>query len=266
MLFDWPASLTALLWMSALGGAAWLISLPLKNASIVDSFWALFFVVGAAAYYLALQQSGPRVLLIFALLLVWAARLSGYITWRNWGHDEDRRYRDIRARNQPHYQFKSLFYVFGLQAVLAWMVALPLLGALSGQRALSWLDALGVALWLSGFLFETIGDWQLARFKADPGNAGKVMEHGLWRYTRHPNYFGEALLWWGFWLIAVAAGNAWTLVSPLVMTLLLVKFSGVALLEKDLKVRRPDYAHYMRRTNAFIPGPPRQITLQRERA
>ncbi|MGA7178633.1 MAG: DUF1295 domain-containing protein [Thiobacillaceae bacterium] len=257
MAFDWPASLTALLWMFALGGTVWLASLPLKNASIVDSFWALFFVVGAWAYGSSEEQAGYRTLLIAVLLGIWAARLAVYITWRNWGHGEDRRYQTIRARNQPHYEIKSLIYVFGLQAVLAWFVALPLMGAMTGQRALGWLDALGAVIWLSGFLFETIADWQLARFKADPANAGKVMASGLWRYTRHPNYFGESLIWWGFWLIAAAAGHAWTILSPVVMTLMLLKVSGVALLEKDIKARRPEYADYIRRTNAFIPGPPR---------
>ncbi len=257
MSFDWSASLNALLWMATLGAVVWLISLPLKNASIVDSFWALFFVVGAWAYYSALTDFGSRAPLLAMLLIVWAVRLAGYITWRNRGHGEDRRYQAIRARNQPHYEIKSLLYVFTLQAVLAWIVALPLFAALSGERPLNWLDVAGVTLWVAGFLFETIGDWQLARFKANPGNAGKVMRSGLWRYTRHPNYFGETLLWWGFWLIAVASGNAWTIVSPLLMTLLLIKISGVALLESDIKTRRPEYADYIRRTNAFIPGPPR---------
>ncbi|NWG38545.1 MAG: DUF1295 domain-containing protein [Hydrogenophilaceae bacterium] len=264
MAIDWNAAMNALLVMLGQGGVVWLISLPLKNASIVDSFWSIFFVAGAASYYFLIPQPGGRSVLIATLLLAWAVRLAAHITWRNRGQGEDRRYQAIRARNQPHYAIKSLVYVFCLQAVLAWIVALPLFGALSGQAPLGWLDALGILLWLAGFGFEAIGDWQLARFKANPANAGKVMDRGLWRYTRHPNYFGESLIWWGFWLIAASAGHAWTLVSPLLMTYMLLKISGVALLEKDLQARRPAYADYIRRTNAFVPGLPRDVTLRRK--
>jgi steroid 5-alpha reductase family enzyme len=266
MAIDWNAALTALVYMLALGSMVWLMSLPLRNASIVDSFWALFFVTCAAAYGASVDASGARTLLVAAMLGVWAVRLSGYITWRNWGHGEDRRYQAIRARNQPHYAIKSLVYVFALQAVLAWIVAMPLLAALGSDAPLGWLDAAGVLIWLAGFLFETVGDWQLARFKADPANAGRVMDRGLWRYTRHPNYFGEALVWWGFWLIAASAGHAWTVFAPIIMTLMLLKVSGVALLEKDLQVRRPAYAAYMERTNAFLPGPPRRPAAKGELA
>lgn len=258
MVFDWHAALTALVWMLALGGSVWLLSLPLNNASIVDSFWALFFVTGAVVFGVAIGAGGERALLVAILLGLWALRLAGYITWRNWGQGEDRRYQAIRARNQPHYAIKSLVYVFALQAVLAWIVAMPLFGALNSPQPLGWLDAAGVVLWLVGFLFESLGDWQLARFKANLANAGRIMDQGLWRYTRHPNYFGESLVWWGFWLIAISAGHAWTIFAPIVMTVMLLKVSGVALLEKDLQVRRPAYADYMARTNAFLPGPPRR--------
>ncbi|GAB4174124.1 MAG: DUF1295 domain-containing protein [Wenzhouxiangellaceae bacterium] len=259
MPLDLNASLNALLWMLALGAGVWALSLPLRNASIVDSFWSLFFVVGTWAFASTIEAGGARAVLTGVLLGLWALRLSLYITWRNWGHGEDRRYRKIRERNEPGFWIKSLFYVFAFQAVLAWIVAMPVFAAMSSQRPPGWLDLLGVALWLTGFLFETLGDWQLARFKADPANAGRVMDRGLWRYTRHPNYFGEALIWWGFWLIAVSAGHAWTVFAPVVMTLMLLKVSGVALLEDDLKSRKPEYADYIRRTNAFIPGPRKEI-------
>jgi steroid 5-alpha reductase family enzyme len=265
-LIDGTAAFTALCSMLALGSAVWLASLPLKNASIIDSFWAVFFVTAAWVFASAVEAAGERSLLLAVLLGLWAIRLSGYITWRNWGHGEDRRYQAIRARNQPYYEVKSLFYVFGFQAVLAWVVAMPLFGALSSQRPLGWLDAAGALLWATGFLFETIGDWQLARFKANPANTGSVMDRGLWRYTRHPNYFGESLVWWGFWLIAASAGHAWTVFAPIVMTLMLLKVSGVALLEKDLQVRRPAYADYMYRTNAFLPGLPRKPSSKGEAA
>lgn len=250
--------IAAFLAMLALGTAVWAVSVPLKNASIVDSFWSIFFVAGFAAYVVYLGEMSARALLVGTLLVVWAARLSGYITWRNHGHGEDRRYQAIRARNEPNYAFKSLFIVFWLQGAIAFVVALPLFAAASAPAPLGLIDYLGAALWLAGFLFETVGDAQMARFKANPANAGRVMDRGLWRYTRHPNYFGEALLWWGFGLIAAGAGAVWALVSPLIMTLLLLKVSGVALLEKDLTARKPQYADYIRRTSAFLPLPPRR--------
>ena len=261
---EYGPALFSLLAMLGLATLVWLLSLPLRNASIVDSFWSLFFLTGAVTYALAVGSSGARFTLVAVLLLIWAVRLAAYITWRNHGRGEDRRYQAIRARNQPHYEVKSLVYVFGLQAVLAWLIALPLFAALSSPSPLGWLDGLGVMIWLIGFGFETIGDWQLARFKTHPALAGAVMDRGLWRYTRHPNYFGESLIWWGFWLIAAGAGHAWTIISPLLMTFMLFRVSGVALLEKDLQARHPAYADYVRRTNAFVPGPPRRVSLTRE--
>jgi len=147
--------------------------------------------------------------------------------------------------------------VFWFQAVLAWVISLPLLGAMFGHQPLGWLDGIGVLLFAVGLLFESVGDWQLSRFKADPANAGKVMDRGLWRYTRHPNYFGDFCVWWGFYLIALSAGAWWSVIAPLIMSALLMKYSGAGLLEKDIGERRPKYADYIRRTNAFFPGPPR---------
>jgi steroid 5-alpha reductase family enzyme len=138
--------------------------------------------------------------------------------------------------------------------VLAWIVAFPLLAALGSDAPLGWLDAAGLALWLAGFLFETVGDWQLARFKANLANTGRVMDRGLWRYTRHPNYFGDAVVWWSFFCFAAATpGSWWTLVSPVVMTLLLMRVSGVTLLEKKLEQTKPAYREYVERTSAFFP-------------
>jgi steroid 5-alpha reductase family enzyme len=145
--------------------------------------------------------------------------------------------------------------VFIFQAVLAWIISLPLHGAVNGTSELGTLDYIGVALWIVGFAFEAGGDWQLARFRRDPANAGKVMDRGFWRYTRHPNYFGDACVWWGFYCIALSAGAWWSIIGPAIMTVLLLKVSGVKLLERDIGQRRPDYAEYIRRTNAFIPGP-----------
>jgi steroid 5-alpha reductase family enzyme len=189
---------------------------------------------------------------------VWALRLSVYITWRNWGHGEDPRYEAIRARNEPNFSFKSLYLVFGLQAVLAWIISLPTLGATLSAAPLTPLDAAGSALWLVGITFEAGGDWQLARFKANPENRGRVMDRGFWRFTRHPNYFGDFCVWWGLYLIAAGGGAWWSLLGPLVMSVLLLKVSGVALLESDIAKRRPEYVDYIKRTNAFFPWMPKR--------
>jgi steroid 5-alpha reductase family enzyme len=235
----------------------WLLSVSKQNVSIVDSLWSLLFLFAAIAYALAAPGLGPRSILVLVLVALWAMRLSIYITRRNWGAAEDRRYQAIRARNQPNFALKSLYLVFALQAILAWIVSLPLYAAITKDSRLGMLDLAGSFLWVLGFCFEAIGDWQLARFKAVAQNHGRVMDRGLWRYTRHPNYFGEFLLWWGFYLIALAAGGWWSIPGPLLMSVLLLRVSGVTLLEKDIGERRPAYADYKQRTNAFFPGPPR---------
>jgi steroid 5-alpha reductase family enzyme len=236
----------------------WLISLPLRNVSIVDSVWSLLFMLQAYVFAFGAAAQGPRVVLVLVLVSVWALRLAIFITWRNRGHGEDRRYQAIRARNQPNFEFKSLYLVFVLQALLAWIIALPLWGATLTALPLMPLDVAGAALWLIGIVFEAGGDWQLARFKADPANRGKVMDRGLWRLTRHPNYFGDFCVWWGLYLIAASAGAWWSLPGPLLMSLLLMRVSGVTLLEKDIGERRPQYAEYIKRTNAFFPGLPKR--------
>jgi steroid 5-alpha reductase family enzyme len=237
----------------------WVVSVFKRNVSIVDSVWSLLFVLGAAVYAMtAGRVTETRQDLVLALIAVWALRLAGYITWRNWAHPEDARYQAIRARNQPHFEFKSLYLVFLLQALLAWLISLPLLGALLSPAPLNGFDLAGTLLWLIGMIFETGGDWQLTRFKANPANKGAVMDRGLWRFTRHPNYFGDFCVWWGIYLIALGAGAWWSIAGPLIMSLLLMKVSGVTLLEKDIGKRRPQYADYIRRTNAFFPGPPKR--------
>lgn len=255
-----PEILPALLALAAialLAALGWAVSAAKRDVSIVDSLWPLFFLLGALAYAALAGATGPRAILLLALIALWALRLAGHLTWRNWGEPEDRRYQAIRARNEPGFAWKSLYLVFGLQALLAWAIAMPLFAGLSGTAALNAIDCAGALLWALGFGFESIADWQLARFKAGPASRGTVLDRGLWRYTRHPNYFGEAVLWWGFFLIALAAGGGWTVFAPILMTILLLKVSGVALLEKDIGERRPDYSAYISRTNAFIPGRPR---------
>lgn len=238
--------------------ATWLVSVARRDVSIADSLWGPMIALAPWAYLAATTQPGPRAALVLTLASVWALRLALHITWRNRGHGEDRRYQAIRARNEPHFAYKSLYLVFGLQGALAWVVALPLMAALDSARPLGWLDFLGAGLWLAAMVFEAVADRQLVRFKADLANRGRVMDRGLWAWSRHPNYFGECLAWWGAWLVAVAAGASWTVVSPLLMTVLLLRVSGVALLEKDLVEHRPAYRDYMARTSAFIPWPPRR--------
>lgn len=254
---DWSAYFLMLGVLAAIGAVFWAISAARSDVSIVDSLWSLMFLVVAGGYALQVGVESPRGWLILALVLAWSVRLSAYITLRNHGEGEDRRYQEIRANNQPGFWWKSLYIVFGLQALLAWLVAMPLAVAVGSDAPLGWLDIVAFSLWALGMFFEVVGDAQLARFKADPDNQGKVMDSGLWRYTRHPNYFGEFTLWWGFFLFAVAAGGWWTLASPVLMSILLLRVSGVSLLEKDIGERRPAYADYIRRTNAFFPGPPR---------
>jgi steroid 5-alpha reductase family enzyme len=238
-----------------LGVSTWVVSVFKRNVAIVDSIWSLMFILEGACYARGVPTMSPRAVLMVALVAVWGLRLAAHITWRNRGHGEDRRYQAIRARNEPHFALKSLYLVFGLQAVLSWVISLPLLGAVVSARPWGALDVLGVAIWTVGLAFEAGGDWQLARFKAEPRNAGKVMDRGLWRWTRHPNYFGDFCVWWGFYAIALAAGAWWSIPGPILMSVLLMRVSGVTLLEQDIAERRPQYADYIRRTNAFFPGP-----------
>lgn len=249
------AWLDALYVILAVGALAWLVSLAKRDVSFVDSLWSLFFLAAAAVFAAGAGDLAVRGQLVVALVAVWALRLSVYITARNWGEPEDYRYRSIRANNQPGFAWKSLYIVFGLQGVLAWFISLPLLPAVTSAAPLGWIDGLAVALWAIGFVFEAGGDYQLAKFKRRPDSAGKVLDTGLWRYTRHPNYFGDFCIWWSFYLFAVAAGGWWSIASPILMSLLLLKVSGVAMLEKTISGRRPEYADYIDKTNAFFPGP-----------
>jgi steroid 5-alpha reductase family enzyme len=255
MIFDaaWLRAATVGLGVGALlASAVWIASLVRRDVSIVDGAWS-FLVLMPALVIAAKLPHGPRTTVLLILAAAWALRLSAYILWRHRGQPEDRRYQAIRRRNEPHFAWKSLYLVFGLQAVLAWLVAAPLMAAVSSPEPWNALDALGVSLAVFGMLFEAVADAQLARFRADGRNRGKVMDRGLWRHSRHPNYFGECCVWWGLWLVATAAGAWWTVLSPLLMSVLLVKVSGVPLLEADLGRHRAGYAEYVRRTPAFVP-------------
>jgi steroid 5-alpha reductase family enzyme len=236
--------------------AAWLLSLPLRSVAIVDVFWGMA-VASAGLTWLLQADGSPRGALAVLLAVLWATRLALHILWRSRGKPEDRRYREIRARNEPNFAFKSLYLVFALQAVLAWLIAAPLFGAALSTGPLGLPDLAAALLWLAGFLIQASADLQMVRFQQRPDADRAVMNQGLWRYSRHPNYFGEALMWWSLWLIAAAGGAWWTFFGPLLLTFLLLRVSGVALTEKDIASRRPEYQDYIRRTSAFVPLPPR---------
>ncbi|MFT3775706.1 MAG: DUF1295 domain-containing protein [Minicystis sp.] len=235
--------------------ALWLLSLRLRDSSIVDIFWGLGFVLIAWITFAAAGAS-PRGLLTAGLTTLWGVRLAGYLAWRNIGKGEDPRYVAMRRRHGDRWPLRSLFIVFGLQGALMWIISLPVQAAIRAPAAIGALDLIGAVLVLTGVLFEATGDFQLAWFKKDPANRGKVMDRGLWRYTRHPNYFGDFLVWWGLFAIALSASAWWTVVSPALMSFLLLRVSGVTLLEKSLRAR-PGYEDYVRRTSAFFPWPPR---------
>lgn len=239
----------------------WLVSLALKNSSIVDIFWGMGFVVVAWAAFLLTPEGVPaRKLLLCILVTIWGLRLAIHILTRNWGKPEDFRYQVWRKEAGKSWWWKSFFRVFLLQGVLLWIISTPLLAAqFNPQPAqLIWLDILSILVWLIGFYFEAVGDWQLKSFKANPANKGKVLSSGVWRYTRHPNYFGDATQWWAYYLLALAAGGWWTIFSPVMMTLLLMRVSGVTLLEKTLKEEKPGYKEYIETTSEFFPWFPRK--------
>ncbi len=236
----------------------WLSSLAIEDASIVDIFWGIGFVVVAWFAFSTAQGYLPRKILTCALTTVWGLRLALHIGIRNRGKPEDFRYAKWREENGPRWWWFSFLQVYLLQGFLMWIVSAPLIAAqTSGFPAiLTPFDLIGASLWTLGLLFETIGDLQLTRFKADPFNEGRLLSTGLWKYTRHPNYFGEAVLWWGYYVVALAAGAWWTIFSPILMTWLLLRVSGVPMLERTMRLK-PGYEEYMRKTSAFLPRFPK---------
>jgi len=239
---------------------AWVLSVRLRDASIADVCWGLGFVLLAWLYFLLSPGATPRSWLIVTLITLWGARLAVHIFRRNHGSAEDSRYQAMRAAQGPAFWWRSLFTVFWLQGTLLWFVAIPLLVAVRAAQpaGLTAVDGLGVLCVAVGFAIEVVGDHQLALFRAERSNRGKVLDRGLWRYTRHPNYFGDATVWWGMYAIAAATPGGWlTVLSPALMTLLLLRVSGVTLLEDGLKVSKPGYVEYIARTPAFFPWFPR---------
>jgi len=239
----------------------WVVSVFLRNAGIVDPFWGIGFVVLAGYYFLQVGGGGSRGLLIVLLAALWGLRLSIYLAWRNKGKGEDFRYRQFRQKYGPHrYWWVSYFQVFLLQGVLMWLISAPLLGAQYNvvSQSIGFPELAAGLVWLIGFIFEAGGDYQLARFKADEGNKGKLLDTGFWKYTRHPNYFGDAAVWWGFGLFSIAAGSYLPVLGSLLMTALIIKVSGVAMLERSLRKDKPRYADYINRTSAFVPWFPKK--------
>ncbi|MCU1397925.1 MAG: hypothetical protein JWN62_1034 [Acidimicrobiales bacterium] len=255
------ALLAAAIAIAALMIVTWVISLALKNASIVDIVWGLGFVLVAWTVRLSTDQGdSKRQWLLLALTTIWGLRLAVHLFVRNHGAGEDYRYRAMRKHYGPRYGLISLGTVFALQGVLMFVVSLPVqLGQADPTPKVGVIAIVGVAVWLIGMFFETVGDLQLAAFKRDPANKGKVMNVGLWRYTRHPNYFGDACVWWGIGLVAAETGaGAWGLIGSALMTYLLRRVSGVTLLERSLVKRREGYTDYVATTSPFVPRPPKR--------
>jgi steroid 5-alpha reductase family enzyme len=251
----------ALLVIMIMMSVLWIFSVIFKNVSIVDLFWGAGFVLTAGFYFLNTEGFELRKIILMILVTIWGLRLSGYLTWRNRGKGEDFRYREFRKKyGEKRYWWISFFQTFMLQGILMWLISAPLLGAqyCGHEKNLGVLDIIGMFFWITGILFESGGDYQLARFKATPSNKGKVLDTGFWHYTRHPNYFGDSSVWWGYGLICLAAGSNIPVLGSLLMTLLIIKVSGVALLEKSLTEQKPQYRDYIDKTSAFLPWFPKK--------
>jgi len=244
--------LNALLINFAFGCFGWLISLKKNNVTHVDIMWSLFFVLNTIYFYMTFPPS-LRSTFVVILVLIWGLRLSTYLTIRNWNKPEDARYLKIRQNNEPNFKYKSAYIIFGLQSVLAWIVGSILLIAIENNQPLTWLDILGFSLTLFGIAYESIADYQLMQFKNDIKNRGKLLQSGLWKFSRHPNYFGELLVWWGFFITTLATGIHFNLIAPLLMTFLILKFSGVTLLEANLIKKLDGYNNYKKKVNTLIP-------------
>jgi steroid 5-alpha reductase family enzyme len=248
--------LQALLMILIMMSLIWILSVALKNVSVVDSFWGPGFVIVCFFYFLRTGGTDIRKLILLTLVAIWGIRLSLYITLRNMGKGEDFRYKEFRKKfGENRYWWISFFQTFLLQGFLMWLICAPLLGAQysSAVKPFGIVDYLGIALWLIGFSFEAGGDYQLSKFRSNPDNKGKVLDKGFWRYTRHPNYFGDAAVWWGYGLICISAGSYIPMLGSILMTALIIKVSGVALLEKTLVNQKPGYKEYVEKTSAFIP-------------
>ena len=251
--FDFGVFFAALPLLLIAATLTWLLSLALRNASLADPLWSMMLFAAGVVYALGTDPRAPRLSLVLWLLAIWAIRLALHLTVRYAGKGEIRGYREMRERHSPHFGTKSLYLVFLPRAFAAWIVSLPLLGAFASIRPLGALDRVGATLCVIGIFVEVLSDRQLARFARDPANASGVLTTGLWRFSRHPNYLGESCVWLGFWLIACGAGGWWSVAGPVLLAGLLW-IRGVRGQERDIGNRRPQYADYVLKTNAFFPG------------
>lgn len=237
--------------------ATWYLGRVIGRFNVIDVAWGLCFVLVAWVAYARSSGHGDdtRRLVVALLVTVGAGRLAVHIAWRSRGQGEDRRYAEmLEGHADPARRALGIFLV---QAVAIWFVSLTVVVAMFETRELGVLFVIGVVVWAIGFVFESVGDWQLARFRADPASEGKVMDYGLWRYTRHPNYFGDATMWWGIWLIAAQQWQGLvTVLSPALMTWTLTRKTGTPTLEQGMADRRPGYRAYVERTSSFFPLPP----------
>ena len=235
----------------------WIVSFIKSDVSVVDMLWGPACFLPGVVYAVQTGASGLRVSLVLVLAGLWALRLAAFVGWRNHGKPEDRRYAEMRERNGDSWRWRALITVFLLQAVLALIVSVPLLAVATGAGSIFWLDYLALLLVVFGLVFETVADLQMAAFQQRPKNSGGVMDQGLWRFSRHPNYFGEFCVWWGFYLFALAAGGWWTIFGPALLTFFLLKVSGIGITEKGITNRRPAYQDYIDKTSAFVPRFPK---------
>ena len=239
----------------------WIISISITNVSIVDIFWGFGFAVTAITYYSLSDGNPTRMLLVLALVALWGLRLSVYLGIRNAGKGEDFRYRNFRnSYGESRYWWVSFFQTFLLQGTLMWLISLPVLAAMyyGSDKPVGVIDMLAMVFWLVGFVFEAGGDLQLAAFKRNPENKGRVLDKGFWKYTRHPNYFGDAMVWWSFALFSIAAGGYWQIAGSAIITFFLMRVSGVTMLERTLLETKPKYRDYVNRTSSFFPLPPKK--------
>ena len=263
--FDWRAFASGLpftlLAVVVVLGMTFAVALRLRKHAAVDVAWGLGFAAIALTAYAVSDGDGDpgRRTLVTALTVLWGVRLAAHIGWRSRGHGEDPRYEALMSKaggNANGYAFRRIYLT---QGAVMWFVSLPVQVAVFGTPGLGVLAWVGALVWAVGFAFETVGDYQLHRFRNEPASNGEVLDTGLWRYTRHPNYFGDACVWWGISLIAFSAWpGILTILSPVVMTWLLAKGTGKPLLEQGMADRRPGYADYVRRTSGFLPLPPRK--------
>jgi steroid 5-alpha reductase family enzyme len=259
-----PFGVTVLVTAAALlvmQAVTFLVALKLGRHAVVDTAWGIGIALAALVSLLASAGHGQpaRRYLLLAASVVWGLRLAGYVTWRNRGKGEDPRYRDLLSRAKGNQNVYALCTVYLLQAAILWLACLPIQAGMLERARVGPLAVVGGLLWLAGFVFESVGDWQLARFKADPAHRGLIMDRGLWRYTRHPNYFGDFCMWWGLFLIALGSwAEVPAIVAPLLMTYILTRGTGQRLTDRRMAATRPQYADYAARTSGFIPLPPKR--------